>query len=402
MKRDKKPRVLFVCPLPPPVHGSSMVSKSIIDSELVNEEFDVDYVNLSTSRSMAEIGKFSIAKVWRYFGGIGKMLWKLLIHRYDLVYLAITVNGVGFLKDFPYAAMARMFCKHRVIHQHNKGMSSYVHKFPYGRMLKFVYDGTKVILLSERLYEDISEIVSGDNVMVCPNGLHVVTNHVDGGAVDAACGTRLLYLSNLIESKGVYALLDACKILMDRGMTFHCDFVGGESKQITRALFDEAVKMRGLEDVVTYHGPKYGADKEVFWNAADVFVFPTFYYNECFPLVVLEAMQHGVPVVSSNEGGISDIVVDGVTGYCVDAQVLRVESVNEMLGASVTEEERLWSRRFNAHRGLEIADRLEQLLVDPGLRMRMGEAGRERFEREFTQDVFEKRIVECLIESMRN
>ena len=52
-----KQKVLFIAPLPPPVHGSAMVSQYIKDSRVVNEAFDCDFVNLSTSRSMEEIGK---------------------------------------------------------------------------------------------------------------------------------------------------------------------------------------------------------------------------------------------------------------------------------------------------------------------------------------------------------
>ena len=53
--KKRNPRVLLVCPLPPPVHGSSMVSNCIRESRLINGAFDVDCVNISTSRGMAEI-----------------------------------------------------------------------------------------------------------------------------------------------------------------------------------------------------------------------------------------------------------------------------------------------------------------------------------------------------------
>lgn len=411
--KDNKPRVLFVCPLPPPVHGSSMVSKQICDSKLINEAFRCDFVNNSNSRSMNEIGKFPFAKVGRYFGAYFRMLRLLLTHRYDLVYLAITVNGIGFLKDWPFAFTARLLGRHHVIHQHNKGMDAYADKWPYSWMLRACYKNAKVILLSKRLYPDIEKVVRRDHVMICPNGISndnpstgsvQVQNDDDNFNLNSHFNgnkqTHLLYLSNLIESKGVYALLDACKLLKDRGLTLHCDFVGGESKQISRALFDEAVRMRGLADVVTYHGPKYGADKETYWQAADIFVFPTFYYNECFPLVALEAMQHGVPVVTSDEGGIPDIVEDGVTGAVVSAQTIRDHSVNEMLGSSATEEERTKSRAFNPARGTELANRLEQLLKDPQLREQMGRAGYARYQKLFTLEAFEKTMLECLKKSM--
>lgn len=395
-----KPKILFVTPLPPPVHGSSMVSKSILESELVNHEFDVDSVNISTSRKMSEIGKFPISKLWRYAMGVMTMLWKLLTQRYDLIYLAITVNGIGFIKDFPYIVLARIFCKRIVIHQHNKGMAPFARKRVFGAMLRYAYKNAKVILLSERLYADISEVVSREQVMVCPNGLQLqeVLDAEDVRRNDSPqpSPVHLLYLSNLIESKGVYALLDACRILKDRGYDFTCSFIGGESKQITQALFAQAVTMRQLEAQITYYGPKYGSDKEVFWQSADVFVFPTFYYNECFPLVVLEAMQHGVPVVTTDEGGIPDMVTDGETGFLVSAQNIRFHSVDEMLGHNASEDERARSRAFSEARGTELADRLEQLLTNPELRKKMGHNGYNRYRKHFTNEVFERRMCECL------
>ena len=56
---ENNTKILFVCPMPPPVHGSSMVSQSIKESSVLNDEFEMDFVNLSTSRTMEEIDKRS-------------------------------------------------------------------------------------------------------------------------------------------------------------------------------------------------------------------------------------------------------------------------------------------------------------------------------------------------------
>ena len=52
---NKKPRILIIVPLPPPVQGSAMVSQYIRESAVLNEAFQMDFVNLSTSRRMDEI-----------------------------------------------------------------------------------------------------------------------------------------------------------------------------------------------------------------------------------------------------------------------------------------------------------------------------------------------------------
>lgn len=56
-------------------------------------------------------------------------------------------------------------------------------------------------------------------------------------------------------------------------------------------------------------------------------LFPTFYHNEYFPLVLLEAMEHGLSFISTTEGGIPGIVDDGKTGFLVpkhDVAVLAI------------------------------------------------------------------------------
>lgn len=357
------PKILFITPLPPPVHGSAMVSQYIKDCKELQDEFQCDFVNLSTSRNIDEIGKKSIMKYIRFVGAYFITLWKLLTHRYALCYLAITCHGVGFLKDAPFVLLCKLFRRKIVIHQHNKGMSKCVDKWPYRWLLPLAYKNTKVILLSWYLYPDIEKVVKKEQVMICPNGIpEIFDKELSFGRNNEL--PRLLFLSNLIPSKGVYVLLDACKMLRERGFQFVCDFVGGESKDIDRATFEAAVKARGLDDAVNYHGPKYGNEKNTFFSNADIFVFPTFYYNECFPLVLLEAMQWGLPLVSSDEGGIPDVVKDGENGFVCQRQD-----------------------------SLSLANALERLLLDSALRKQMGEKGYQRYKEEYTLEAFEQTFV---------
>ena len=104
---------------------------------------------------------------------------------------------------------------------------------------------------------------------------------------------------------------------------------------------------------------------------ADIFAFPTYYYNECFPLVLLEAMEKGVACISTVEGGIRDIIDDGVTGYVVPQQDV-----------------------------LALADAIEKLILNPELCKQMGKKGRKKFEQQFTEEQFERKMLECLKKSM--
>ena len=362
MNMGKRAKVLFVTPLPPPVHGSAMVSQYIKDSALINGQFDCRFVNLSTSRRMEEIGKRSVAlyfkKAFRFGGSVARLLGNLLCHRFDLCYLAITCHGVGFLKDMPFVLLCKLFGRKVVIHQHNKGMSHDVDRWPYRWLLPLTYRGTTVILLSWHLYPDIERVVKRSQVMICPNG--IPDTGTEPSAQRHNVVPRILFLSNLIVSKGVYVLLDALKILKEQGYSFVCDFVGGETKEIDAATFAREVERRSLNEVAVYQGRKYGSEKDAYFNNADIFILPTFYDNECLPLVILEAMQHKTAVVATDEGGIPDIVDDGTTGLI-------------------------------AHRkdAADLAAKLAKLLPDAELRQRMGEAGYAKYRRQFTLEAFE-------------
>lgn len=364
----KKKRILFMTPLPPPVHGSAMMSQYIKESKLINEAFDCDYVNLSTSRRMDEIGKTSIAKLGRFIGSYAKVLGKLLCHRYDLCYLAITCHDIGFLKDAPFVLMCKLFRRKVVIHQHNKGMAGCVDKPLYRWLLPLVYRNTKVILLSWRLYPDIEKVVKKEQILICPNGIPETLKEEPVAKRNNKI-PHLLFLSIFLITKGVLVLLDALEILKEKGYSFVCDFVGGETAEIDAARFKDEVEKRGLDRLVIYNGRQYGVDKERFFKQADAFILPS--YNECFPLVNLEAMQYKLPVITTNEGGIADIVEEGVNGFVREKQD-----------------------------AVAVADRLAVLLADENLRLSMGESGYRKYKANYTINRFEMNLLECLKKSI--
>lgn len=356
--------ILFVIPLPPPVHGSTVMCQYIKDSKLINDEFNCDYVNLSASRNMEEVHAFKFIKIWRFIYAYLDVYFKLLTRRYELCYVALAFHK-SLLKDAPFVLLCKLFRRRVVIHLHGKGASQDAKSTFYRWLLKATFKNTKVILLSWRLYPEVEQFVKREDVSICPNGIPTVNYEYKERNNPVP---RLLFLSNLIVSKGVLVLLDALKILKDKGYYFACDFVGGETNEIDAKRFSEEVEKRELNRLTVYHGKKYGDEKEQMFDRAEIFVFPTFYNNECFPLVILEAMQHGQPVVTTDEGAIPDEVKDGENG--------------------------LISKRQDAK---SLAKCIGQLLNDPDLRVRMGEDGYKKFHQYFTIDAFESNMKNLLV-----
>lgn len=177
---------------------------------------------------------------------------------------------------------------------------------------------------------------------------------------------HFLTISNLNSSKGTWLLLEACRLLQERGATDFCvHFVGAGTSEISEEDFRGAIETQGLSNVAQYHGRLYGEKKEHQLQQADVFVHPTL--NDCFPLVLLEAMQHALPIIATPVGAIPDMVEDGVNGLIIperDAQAL--------------------------------AEAMMGFIEHPEYIRSMGKAAKERFLQNYTAGHFEQQLLHIL------
>lgn len=363
-----KPKILFVMHTPPPVNGAAMVGKYIKESMIINTEFEADYINLSTSKSLTEVGDKSIGKVITLFKIQLKVIYALLDKDYDLCYVTLSSVGPGFYKDLFIVSLLKIFGRKIIYHFHNKGVSSGNKSQMTDLLYRYALKNTFSILLSKRLFYDIEGYVNYKNVFYCANGIHeskTIAREIKA-VKDVHVRCRLLFLGNMIEQKGIFVLLEVCKILKKMSLSFECHFVGGWA-DISPVAFQSKIAEYGLDDVIFAQGPKYEQEKAAFLEDSDIFVFPTFYKLESFPLVVLEAMKYRLPVIAYDEGGIPDMVVEGKTGF-----IFAQGEVEAM------------------------AEKIKILIEDPILRARMGSAGRERFDELFRLELFEKNMKDIL------
>ena len=360
MLKVDKTKILFVLHLPPPVHGAAMVGKYIQGSKVINEDFQCRYINLALARDLEDIGHGGLSKLLKFLKLLAQIRKEVKDFRPDMVYVTPNACGGAFYKDFVVVQMLKLMGCRVVAHYHNKGVSTRQNRFFDDLLYKSFFKNLKVILLSEALYADVEKYVRKSDVYICPNGIPEI-GLVEPAAERHNVLPKLLFLSNLLISKGVLVLLDALVILKDKGYQFVCDFVGGETSEMSAESFHKEVKIRHLETYVIYNGKKYGDGKEAFLKQADVLVFPTFYHNEAFSLVVLEAMQHKIPVITTGEGGLPDMVKDGVNGFICEKQNPESLAYYTML-----------------------------LLDDEKLRWRMGEEGYKRYKSYYTLAAFEE------------
>ena len=222
-------KILFLLHIPPPFHGSSVVGEYIFKSDEINNSFKCNYINLLTSKKVSESTNFSFNKIKHTVYNLYKLVFCLLNDKKDLCYYALTSSGFAFFRDLIYILALKLFNTSIVYHLHNKGFSSNSRNFFYNICYRFIFHKTKVILLSDLLYVDVKKYVKRNCVFICPNGIGSIKNEFINDVSIKDIQNRGCILSNLMKTKGVYDLIDACYILKKEGFSFICNFVGAEA-----------------------------------------------------------------------------------------------------------------------------------------------------------------------------
>ena len=174
---------------------------------------------------------------------------------------------------------------------------------------------------------------------------------------------EILFVGMVCEAKGVFVLLEACRLLKDRGLKFRCRLVGSPDSPETTDRINQFIDEHGLQDHVIIAGVLRDEKKWAAFAAADIFCFPTHYQSESFGLVAIEAMQFELPLVATDWRGISTIVEDGESGFLVPVQDSQA-----------------------------VADKIALLIEDPDLAKQMGVRGREHFLAKYTIEKFYENI----------
>lgn len=168
----------------------------------------------------------------------------------------------------------------------------------------------------------------------------IVRNGVDAAPADTLTPQRsptprVAVLSRLVPHKQIEDALDAVARLRGDVPDLHLDVLGGG--WWAQPLLDHA-RRRGIADAVTFHGHVDDAAKHAVLQRSWVHVLPS--RKEGWGLAVVEAAQHGVPTIGyRSSGGLTDSIVDGVTGLLVDDYDGLVDGLQRLLGDPVLREQ---------------------------------------------------------------
>ena len=189
--------------------------------------------------------------------------------------------------------------------------------FPKGFLIvtpeKIIKNADAAIALTEDMKRAMQEICHRD-IVVVPNGISIV-NHKNGTNDAAAHGKSILYVGRLEPVKGVQYLVRAMKRVHDTIPDARLIIIGDGTE---RAMLEALSTHLGIQNHVQFGGEVPHEKVLSFMQQADVFVLPSL--SEGFPMVIIEALACGLPVIASRVGGVPEIITNEANGYLVEAK----------------------------------------------------------------------------------
>lgn len=308
--------IMVIGPLPPPQHGVATCMRDIVRMREAGVPLVV--VDTADRRGLENIGRLDPMNVWLGLKHGAQAAWGMAVHRPSVVFLFISQGPLAFLRDFLFVLPAVLTRRTLVIQL----AGGYFRQFfeessaPLRALIRWTFRHThRTLVLAERLRPIFDGLVPPARLGVLPNAIALTAFEPRSGGPRTSAPV-VAYLGQISRAKGTIDLLRAVPAIAAAVPDVRVRLAGEiltreESAEIDRMLTDPALAERvELVGVVT------GEAKKRFLSDADLFVFPS-RLDEGQPYVLLEAMASGLPVVTSDRGGIVETVLPGENGIIV-------------------------------------------------------------------------------------
>jgi glycosyltransferase involved in cell wall biosynthesis len=372
LNQKRQLKILYFVQLPPPVHGVSVINKLIYTSQIINLGIDTYLLEIRFSNRIDQLRRLNVRKIYQFIRLALRLISSIRSIRPDIIYFSIMPVGKGLLRDLFFVLIIKWFKVKPVYHLHNKGIERNSKIWIIRQLYQYIFRNSYVIHLSRNLYDNEMSMLKLVNTKyrIIHNGISLLKPVEPMKKLSVI---NLLYLSNLFPQKGIFNLIEIFKILESKYPDAILSIVGGFPYRKTHEQVLKLIKKYDLEKKILLKGPKYGKHKTQEYNQADIFVYPTSFRQECFPLVILEAMQSGLPIITTDEGAISEIIDNGINGIVI----------------------KNWTAE-------SFAEELALLIRNSDLRSKLGENAKKKFREYYTINNLERNIRDFFEEEFLN
>ncbi len=377
--------ILLIGQTPPPWHGQAVATQILFDHDW--PDFEVHRLRMEFSEEMQEVGRFQ----WRKLGHLLRLIVsaRRVLKRHPgciLFYPPASAKWVPFLRDVVFLASVRYLAGSTIFIFHASGLPVFVRGSVIRRVLgSLIYQTADVSLEVAQEAVPPHEIFAAKSWQWCPCGIAVP--EIERAERPPNGPLTVLFVGSLQEGKGVLEILRTADLLKQQGRErdFKFRLVG---KWFSKEFENEVHRLRAdadLESMVEFAGQLIADEKWLAYAGADVFFFPTHYSSEATPIVLMEALGAGLPIISTHWAGIP-AMLDG----CPTARLLPIRSPDQYAAAlaglfscgsdneATAEASRtFYQKHFLPRRFVERVEKAFHGAVDSGLKSRRAGAGIE-------------------------
>lgn len=313
MKSENK--ILLILSVPPPFGGGEIRAKQLSNYFFEHPEFII-IKNSNKYKNKSNQGKVLLSNIFINIRYIIRNVLTIIKVKPAVVYMSIPKNFIPLLKVLPVLIAVKLVGG-KVIGElagrifyflETKGVS-------YKLGLRILKAFNSIRVLGESVNETLKSHGLTSNIVI-DNGVDILNQkHNTVKSINDASVT-IGFVGALHEKKGIYVLVEIANLLKASNVNFTLEIAGEWENTKDKVNVQNYIEKNNLTKKINFSGLIHNDEKWEFYKKIDVFVFPS--YNEGQPLVLIEALAFGIPIICSGVGAIPDTIVSGYNGYIVD------------------------------------------------------------------------------------
>jgi glycosyltransferase involved in cell wall biosynthesis len=312
-------QLLVFAHTPPPVHGQSLMVQTLVEGlPSVMHDLRLFHINPQLSHDSRDVGRFRPGKLLRLIGFCLHAIALRFKHgAMDFYYVPAPGRRVPLYRDWVVMLLCRPFFRHLILHWHAVGLGAWINQRS-SLVERWI---TQLLLGRATLAIVLAPELVADAQAFRPRKIALVRNGVeDPGETERPfrppdAPTRVLFIGLCSPAKGIFDTLTAIAVANRRtNDAFQLVVAGAFPNGRDESAFF-SLAMAQPPEVVRHVGIADEEQKRELLAAADVFCFPTTHPHEGQPLVLIEALAHDLPIITTRWRAIPGMLPTGHVWY---------------------------------------------------------------------------------------
>jgi glycosyltransferase involved in cell wall biosynthesis len=295
--------VFFIVPIKGPINGAKFLSSKILDHLDIA---DITVIDTAQASDGKDFGVFTFAKLWAGISMIVQVI--LTVSSRSICYFSLTPHGFAFYRDLFILIVLKLKLCNITVHLHANGLEKKNKK-----VLKKVLKSIKIITLNEYQKEQLKFLKNP--VYVLGNTLPL-TSEIDFEEIwNVRKNNTLLYFSNISEEKGIYKAVEFYHAIKEKVPQVQLKVAGTFLNESAKEYINSLVSQ---DSSVTYIGFVTSEKEKLrLFSESSILLFMSKPYYEGYPLVYIESLMYGLPIITTPQH-IAELVVQNGNGFILN------------------------------------------------------------------------------------